>query len=107
MARGQERLGCRARESAGRPAHLRVANGITASSANQVHNGLSTFFAGCGAGEQEVAFAGVAGKSGGAFELGAGFRVAAQFVEEVGTDAGEKMVARQGGFGSEGVYECE
>jgi len=33
--------------------------------------------AGCGAGEEEVAFAGVAGKGGGAFELGAGFGVAA------------------------------
>src|ERR1700683_4325234 len=33
--------------------------------------------AGCGAGEEEVAFAGVAGKCGGAFELGAGFEVAA------------------------------
>jgi hypothetical protein len=33
--------------------------------------------AGCGAGEEEVAFAGVAGKGGGAFELGAGFRIAA------------------------------
>jgi hypothetical protein len=63
--------------------------------------------AGCGAGEEEVAFAGVAGKGGGAFELGAGFGVAAQFVEEVGADAGEKMVARERGFGSEGVYECE
>ena len=34
-------------------------------------------FAGRGAGEKEVAFAGVAGKGGGAFELGAGFGVAA------------------------------
>jgi hypothetical protein len=33
--------------------------------------------AGCGAGEEEVAFAGVAGKGGGAFELDAGFRVTA------------------------------
>jgi hypothetical protein len=33
--------------------------------------------AGCGAVEEEVAFAGVAGKGGGAFELGAGFGVAA------------------------------
>ena len=33
--------------------------------------------AGCGAGEEEVAFAGVAGKGGGAFELGAGFEVSA------------------------------
>jgi hypothetical protein len=33
-------------------------------------------FAGCGAGEQEVAFAGVAGKGGGAFELGASLGVA-------------------------------
>jgi hypothetical protein len=33
--------------------------------------------AGCGAGEEEVAFAGVAGKGRGAFELGAGFGVAA------------------------------
>jgi hypothetical protein len=33
--------------------------------------------AGCGAGEEECAFAGVAGKGGGAFELGAGFGVAA------------------------------
>jgi hypothetical protein len=33
--------------------------------------------AGCGAGEEEVAFAGVAGEDGGAFELGAGFGVAA------------------------------
>jgi len=33
--------------------------------------------AGCGTGEQEVAFAGVAGKGGGAFELNAGFGVAA------------------------------
>ena len=32
--------------------------------------------AGCGAGEQEVAFAGVAGKGGRAFELGPGFGVA-------------------------------
>jgi hypothetical protein len=63
--------------------------------------------AGCGASEEEVAFAGVAGKSGGAFELGTGVAVAAQFVEEVGADAGEKMVARKRGLGSEGVYECE
>ena len=33
--------------------------------------------AGCGAGQEEVAFAGVAGKGGGAFELGAGFEVEA------------------------------
>jgi len=33
--------------------------------------------AGCGAGEEEVAFAGVAGKGGRAFELGAGFGEAA------------------------------
>jgi len=33
--------------------------------------------AGCGAGEQEVAFTGVSGKGGGAFELGAGFGVPA------------------------------
>jgi len=33
--------------------------------------------AGCGAGEEEIAFAGVAGKGGGAFELGVGFGVAA------------------------------
>jgi hypothetical protein len=33
--------------------------------------------AGCGAGEQEVAFAGVTGKGGGAFELAPGFGVAA------------------------------
>jgi hypothetical protein len=33
--------------------------------------------AGCGAGEEEVAFAGVAGKGGGAFELGAGLGEAA------------------------------
>ena len=33
--------------------------------------------AGCGAGEEEVAFAGVAGKGSGAFELVAGFGVAA------------------------------
>jgi hypothetical protein len=33
--------------------------------------------AGCGAGKEEVAFAGVAGKAGGAFELDPGFRVAA------------------------------
>jgi hypothetical protein len=33
--------------------------------------------AGCGAGEQEMAFAAVAGKGGGAFELGAGFGAAA------------------------------
>jgi hypothetical protein len=33
--------------------------------------------AGCGAGEEEVAFAAVAGKGGGALELGAGFGVAA------------------------------
>ena len=32
--------------------------------------------AGCGAGEQEVALAGIAGKGGGAFELDAGFGVA-------------------------------
>ena len=63
--------------------------------------------AGCGAGEEEVAFAGVAGKGGRAFELGAGFGVAAQFIEEVGADSGEKMVARKRGFGSEGIYECE
>jgi hypothetical protein len=31
----------------------------------------------CGAGKEEGALAGVAGKGGGAFELGAGFRVAA------------------------------
>ncbi len=47
-----------------------------------------------GSGEKEVAFAGVAGKGGGAFEFGAGFGVAAEFVEEVGADAREKMVAR-------------
>src|SRR5580692_10329026 len=63
--------------------------------------------AGCGAGEKEVAFAGVAGKGGGAFELGAGFGVAAQFIEEVGADSGEKMVARKRGLGSEGIYEGE
>ena len=33
--------------------------------------------AGCGASEEEVAFAGIAGKDGGAFELGASFGVAA------------------------------
>jgi hypothetical protein len=33
--------------------------------------------AGCGAGEEKVAFADVAGKGGGAFELRAGFGVAA------------------------------
>jgi hypothetical protein len=33
--------------------------------------------------------------------------VPAQFVEEVGADAREKMVARKRGFGSEGVYERE
>ena len=33
--------------------------------------------AGCGAGKEETAFADVAGKGGGAFELGAGFGVAA------------------------------
>jgi len=33
--------------------------------------------------------------------------VAAQFVEEVGADAGEKMVARERGFGREGIHECE
>ena len=63
--------------------------------------------AGCGACKEEAAFAIIAGKRGGAFELGAGFPVAAQFLEEVGADAGEKMVARERGFGSEGVYECE
>ena len=63
--------------------------------------------AGCGAAEEECAFAGVAGQGGGAFELGTGFAVAAKFVEKVGADAGEKMVARERGFGSEGIYECE
>jgi hypothetical protein len=33
--------------------------------------------AGCGAGEEKVAFAGVAGKGGGTFELYAGFGMAA------------------------------
>ena len=31
----------------------------------------------------------------------------AQFAEEVGADAGKKMVARQRGLGSEGVYKRE
>ena len=82
--------------------------------AGQAYSGISVQglvswvgLAGCGAGEEEDAFAGVAGKGGGAFELGAGFGVAAQFVEKVSADSGEKMVARKRGFGSEGVYECE
>jgi len=57
--------------------------------------------AGCSAGEQEVAFAGVAGKGGGAFKLAAGFGVAAKFVEEVGAGAGEQMVAQKRGFGNQ------
>jgi hypothetical protein len=39
------------------------------------------------------------GEGGGKFELSSGFGITAQFVKEVGADAGEKVVAVEGGVG--------
>ena len=59
------------------------------------------------AGEEKVAFAGVAGEGGGAFEFGAGFVQTVEFFEEVGADAGEEMVGLQEWLIDESVDEVE
>ena len=41
------------------------------------------------------------------FEVETGFGVAAEFAEEVGADAWQKVVASKRGFGSEGFYQVE
>jgi len=57
------------------------------------------FRAGLGAVEEQVAFAGVAGEAGGAFEFGASFGEAAEFLQEVAADAGQEVVIAQGWIG--------
>ena len=59
------------------------------------------------AGEEEVAFAGVAGEGSGALEFGAGFVEAVEFLEQVGADAGQEMVGLERGLVEEGVDEIE
>src|SRR5271167_1964241 len=63
--------------------------------------------AGRGAGEEEIALAGVAGEGGGAFEFYASFFEAVEFEEKVAADAGQEVIIFEGGLGSEGVDEFE
>jgi hypothetical protein len=47
------------------------------------------------------------GEGGGEFELSSGFVRSAQFVEEVGADAGEKVVAVEGAVAGQSFYKIE
>lgn len=67
----------------------------------------SWVLAGGGAGQEKSTFAGVLGEGGGEFELSSGFAMAAKFVEEVGADAGEEVVAVEAGVGGENFYQVE
>ncbi len=60
-----------------------------------------------GAGEEQVALAGVLRQPGGALEFGAGFVEAAEFAEQVGADAGKQMVILQRGLVGDGVDDGE
>ena len=47
------------------------------------------------------------GEGSGEFELSSGFMMAAKFVEEVSADAGEEVIAVEGGVGGESFYQVE
>ena len=53
--------------------------------------------------QQQHALARVAGHGGGAFELGAGFGVAAEAEQEVAAHAGQQVIVGQGRFADQGT----
>lgn len=61
---------------------------------------------GCTA-KEKGAFAGVLSQGGGLLEVVASFGIAAQFVEEVGADAGQKVVAVERWVSGQGFYKVE
>ena len=68
---------------------------------------LRSFGGGLGPGDEEFAFAGIAGEGSGTLEFFAGFGVAAEFEEEIAADAGQEMVVPESGISGKSVDERE
>jgi len=72
-------------------------------SGKRVYSSSGTICGFAGAGEEEVAFAGILGESGGAGEFVAGFLEAAEFGEEIAPDGGKQVIALERRLGEESV----